>query len=199
MPNTSATGGYLQPETTPVVAQDSSLRAFLHGVIASVTGLASDRVRQAWQASPAPTPSIDVDWSAFAIVSQVADFDSYQGENDSGLTMAYIRHESVEVLCTFYGPNCQGYAGRLVDGMQIGQNRDTMRSVGMGSFDFSPIVHAPELFNDRYIERVDVTMTLRREIRRDYPILSLLAAEGMIDTETVSQPWVTDPQGVIPQ
>jgi hypothetical protein len=198
MPNTSATGGYLQPQATPIVTEDATLRAFLHDVISAITGLSSDKVRQAWQASPAPTPGIDVDWSAFAVVQQVADFDSYQGEHLTGSTMALLRHETVEVLCTFYGPNCQSYAARLVDGMYLSQNRDVMRSVGVGSFDFSPIVHAPELFNDRYIERVDVTMTLRREIRRDYPILSLLAADGILQTETVSQQWVTDPQGVIP-
>jgi hypothetical protein len=174
------------------------LRAFIHNIIAGVTGLANDRVRQAWQATPAPVLPIETDWAAFAVVQQSGDFDSYLSENDTGLTANVRRDEVVDVLCTFYGPNCQRSAALLSDGLQLSQNRAAMQSVGAGLVGFSPTVHAPELFNDRYIDRVDTTMTLRRQILRAYPILSFLAAYGDVETETESQQWVIDPQGVIP-
>lgn len=198
MGNTSATGGYLTPNPTPNVLQDASLRTLLHGVVAGITGLGATMVRQAWNPTPAPVPAIEIDWAAFAVVSQLADFDAYEQEATDGSSSTQRRHESLDVLCTFYGPNCQKYAGLLIDGMRISQNRAALYAVGMGSFGFSAVTHSPELFNDRFVDRCDVTMSLRREVVRDYPILSFLAAEGMIETETVSQPWVVDPQGVVP-
>jgi hypothetical protein len=71
-------------------------------------------------------------------------------------------------------------------------------SVGAAVVGFGDIIHAPELVNDRFVDRADITMTLRRQIVRSYPILSFLAAQGTIYSETLSEPWVVDPQGVIP-
>jgi hypothetical protein len=198
MANTSATGGYLTPNPTPVVTEDQALRQLIHGVIQGVTGLAADRVRQAWQPTPAPVLPLETNWGAFAIMVQRGDFDPYTIENDIGTFESMTRNEEVEILCTFYGPNCQANASYLRDGMAISQNNDVLFSVGAAVVGFGDIIHAPELVNDRFVDRADITMTLRRQIVRSYPILSFLAAQGTIYSETLSEPWVVDPQGVIP-
>ena len=198
MANTSATGGYLTPNPTPVVTEDQALRQLIHGVIQGVTGLAADRVRQAWQSTPAPVLPLETNWGAFAIMVQRGDFDPYTIENDIGTFESMTRNEEVEILCTFYGPNCQANASYLRDGMAISQNNDVLFSVGAAVVGFGDIIHAPELVNDRFVDRADITMTLRRQIVRSYPILSFLAAQGTIYSETLSEPWVVDPQGVIP-
>lgn len=176
--NTSATGGYLF-ETGAPPQNDESLRRFIHDVIAGVTCLDNELVRPGWDRNPQPIPGIDTDWVSFSIVEQRPDNEPWQGEEDDVLCM--IRHEEVDVLCNFYGPNTQSFAGILRDGMYLSQNRDQLTSVGMGLVGFSATIHVPELLNDRYFDRTDITMTLRREIRREYPILSFLGVDGQIN------------------
>jgi hypothetical protein len=53
--------------------------------------------------------------------------------------------------------------------------------------DFGQIVHAPELVNERWWNRADATLTLRREVRREYPILTFLAAIGTVEAATIPQ------------
>ena len=198
MANTSATGGYLVPNLVPIATYDQALRQLVQGVIVGVTGLAADRVRQAWQPTPAPVLALEADWGAFAILSQRADFDPYTIEDVAGTEQLFNRTEESDILCTFYGPNCMGYAARLRDGTAISQNNDVLYSVGAAVVAFGQITHVPELVNDRYVDRADIPMTLRRQVIRSYPVLSFVAVQGTIHSETLSEPWVVDPQGVIP-
>jgi len=189
MPNTSATGGYLTPTTGPV--DDQALRRFLQAMIVGVTGLTGPMVRPLWQKNPPPIPNIDVDWIAFGITEQRPDANPFHKQNANNATL--IRHEEFDVRCSVYGPSCQNYTGRLREAMYLAQNRENLYLAGMGLVGFSPTTHIPELINDRWFERADITMTLRREIKREYPILNFVAAEGTIKanraTETLSINW----------
>ena len=77
--------------------------------------------------------------------------------------------------------------------MYLSQNREQLFSVGMGLVGFSDSVHVPDLVNDRYFDRTDITMTLRREIIREYPILHFLGANGQIianrELNTLTENW----------
>jgi hypothetical protein len=196
--NTSATGGYLVPEADPLVLEGQALRRFLHGVVVGVTALSDELVRQQWQPNPPPIPGIDVDWCAFGITDQRRDFDPFFDQQDTGGTLMR-RHEECDILCIFYGPNCQSYANRLADGLYVAQNRDAMSSVGMGLIGFSDVVHVPELINERWFDRADVTWSIRREIVREYPVLHFLGAYGEIAANraetTIIKDWEVPVQG----
>ena len=192
MSNTSATGGYLL-EGSPKPSEGQALRRFLHGVLVGVTGLSNSLVRQSWEANPAPVPSIETDWLAFGIESQRAEAgDPYHRQREDGSALL-IRHEELDVACIFYGPNAQGNANLLRDSMYLAQNRESMYAVNMGLVGFSETFHVPELINDRFFDRADITMTLRREIRREYPVLNFVGADGAIlanrDVTTLSREW----------
>lgn len=191
MPNTSATGGYLTNVTTPIEGVD--LTRFLGSVIAGVTALPGNLVRPAWQPNPPTIPDITTSWAAYGITSRRSEATPYmeQAENDATL----IRHEELDILCTFYGPECQAIAASLRDGMYLSQNRENLFLAGMGLVGFSDIVHAPELINERFFDRADMTMTIRREIKREYRILYFVAADGIIKAnraiETLTREWAT--------
>lgn len=179
MSNTSATGGYLTPDVaTP--DEDQALRRFLHDVLAGVTGLDNGLVRPAWQVNPPKTPDLDVDWLGFSVSEQRGDDAPFHEQHDDG-SATLVRHEEVDVHCVFYGPGCMNFANRLRDGLYLSQNREALRSVGAGVVGFSPTVHSPELAGERFVDRSDVTMTLRREVKRDYPVLHFVGAYGEID------------------
>lgn len=192
--NTSATGGYLRQTTGPLDGID--FRRFIGTVLVGITGLDAKLVRPTWQQNPPPIPDIDIDWLAFGQTNRRGDADAYQFESDDGLTTTQLRHEECDFLLTFYGPNCLDIAGMLRDAFDITQNQEQLQLAGMAMVDLTEIIHAPELINDRFFDRADMTMTIRREIRRDYRVLSFVAAYGAIvanraNDSTLTLEWAT--------
>lgn len=189
-PNTSATGGYLRP-VAPGPMDGLDFRRFIGTVLVGISGIAPEYVRPAWQPNPAPIPGIDVDWMAFGVTARRGDNDPYQEETATSSLM--IRHEEVDFMLTFYGPNCLQLAGELRDGTDLTQNNESLLLAGMAIVDVGNITHAPELINERFFDRADMTMTIRREIRREYRILPFVAANGFIranrDIETLTREW----------
>jgi len=180
---TSATGGYL---TTPL-PDNVALKRFFQGLIVGVTGLAGAMVRPRWQPNPPPMPAVDVDWCAFGITTRSPDGSAYVAPE--ALSAKVVRHEAMEIACSFYGPACEGYAERLRDGMQVSQNREPLLIASMGFQSTSGLTHAPELHNQRWYERCDLTLTINRETGKVCEILCFTGAIGAIITETLTLPF----------
>lgn len=191
MPNTSATGGYLQQVAGPLEGLD--LRRFIGTVLVGVSGFAPEMVRPAWQQNPPPVPNIDTNWMAFGITARRADNDPYQSEKDDGQRTLMLRHEELDIMLAFYGPDCLQKAAEVREGFELTQNTESLLLAGMAYIDLSDIIHAPELVNDRYFDRADTTLTIRREVRREYRILNFVSANGAIhanrDVTTLSRDW----------
>lgn len=177
----SATGGYL----TPQYSTDDAvyLRRLLQSIIVGVTALQPSLVRPMWQPDPPPVPSISTDWCGFAIVAQRHEKGSFHEQFDESGAVLW-RHEELDVLCAFYGPNCLTNAAVLRDGLEgFAQNREVMALNILGIGGFSDIVHAPELVNDRYFDRADITMVVRRELGREYEVLPFLHAQEWVKAD----------------
>lgn len=191
MSNTSATGGYLQQVVGPL--EGINLRRFIGTVLVGVSGFAPEMVRPAWQQNPPPIPNIDTNWMAFGITARRADNDPYQVEKDDGQRTLMLRHEELDILLAFYGPDCLQKAAEVREGFELTQNTESLLLAGMAYIDLSDIIHAPELVNDRYFDRADTTLTIRREVRREYRILNFVSAYGAIhanrDITTLSRDW----------
>lgn len=191
MSNTSATGGYLTQVVGPIEGLD--LRRFIGTVLVGVSGFAPEMVRPAWQQNPPPIPGIDVNWMAFGITARRADNDPYQVEKDNGQGTLMLRHEELDIMLAFYGPDCLQKAAEVREGFELTQNTESLLLAGMAYIDLSDIIHAPELVNDRYFDRADTTLTIRREVRREYRILNFVSAYGAIhanrDITTLSRDW----------
>lgn len=193
MPNTSATGGYLTPTAAPL--DDDALLDFMHDVIVGVTGLTPKMVRPAYQADPPKRPGIDVDWCAFWITNHTPEAgNAYVKTASDGLSSRSQRHETFEMRMSYYGPNASRNAAAFRDNLQIGQNRDHLFLAGMAHIDCSSITPLGDLVNEQWYKRADITGNFRRELNRDYSILSFLSASGTIETETQTIPWAVSPE-----
>ena len=182
MPNTSATGGYLQDVTPP--AEGVALRRFIGELLRGVTGLPGDLVRPSWQENPPPMPAFGTDWLAYGVTARrVEAGEPWQAEMADGSGAALRRHEMLDVQVTAYGTNAEAILASLRDGLDVAQNREQLFLAAVTVADCGQIVHAPELVNNRWWNRADMTITLRREVRREYPILAFLAALGDISAQ----------------
>ena len=178
MSNTSATGGYILP-APPGSVGNLSLQDFIQTVLVGVSALPGEMVRAKWQLNPPKQPDICVDWLSFGITEDDSDtfaYDTIQPDN------SYIlqRMEALTVQCTFAGPNALEYAKLVRDNFQIGPNREALQSVGMDFVSTSRITRVPDLVNERWRDRWEMSVYLRREILRTYPVLYFVSAAGTL-------------------
>lgn len=182
--NDSSTGGYLAPAVDAPPAEGDALDNLVHDLIAGITALAPDLVRPRWQPKVPKQPEPSVNWCAFGLQEQEPDAGpaiQHDGTGDGHDT--YIRHQDIDVMCTFYGPLAKGYAQRLADGLAIPQNREQLQLQDMAFVGVGPIRAAPDLVNQQWVRRYDMTVTLRRKITRTYAVLSLKSAAVSVNDE----------------
>ena len=180
----SSVNGYLQPGRSDEFSLDhpqngfdagslglpqlegQSLEDYLQQYVAGVSYLDGTLVRPRWQEEPPNLPDFGVDWCAVGIVNHrpIGLYAAvvHHGDGDGHDEMQ--RHEDLDVLASFYGPNADSYATNLHNGLMIWQNVSVLRLVGMAFVDISDHTRAPELIKSRCWERIDKTLTLRRTL-----------------------------------
>lgn len=177
MANTSATGGYLTPETIDQ-AEDESLEDLFQPAIVGITGLAGAMVRPRFDPDPAKIPAPSVDWCAFSVTQQDPDDNPSIEHDGSGEGKdVYKRHADVEIFASFYGVNGGKNAARLRDGLFIPQNLEMLNLANIGFVSSGEIRLVPELVNQKWIRRNDLRLKFRRQIVRDYAVLNIVSAD----------------------
>lgn len=189
MANTSATGGYLLPTNSILDGQD--LKDFIHDFLVGNTGLDNKLVRPAFQKNPPTIPDFSVDWMAFNISERR--ITNTTPLVQIGEIMVQLVYEDLDIVCYFYGPNATLNCGILRDALRIGQNREVLQLNGFGLRGTSDLRYMPPLLNQQFDEHCDITISLTREIRKEYDILPLLGAKGDLsaaaDNRVVESNW----------
>lgn len=196
----SSTGGYLQQlpadaalPAPPQPITGQALLDLLQGMIVGVTGLDGTLVRPLWQPTPPQQPPATVNWAAFGIININPDAYpvvvhkpdvTYQPATpgDAQGVDRLQRHQQIDVRAVFYGPDCWTNASLLRDGVYIPQNRELLVANGMNLTGVSRILSIPELINTVWYRRCDITLTIAQEINREYAVLDLASAVGIIET-----------------
>lgn len=181
MTNTSATGGYLSPSGQQPEG-DKDLELILQAAIAGISGIQGDLVRRRW--SNAKQPEASVNWCSFCVTDVTPDAGpaiTHDGAGEGADN--YARHETIAVLCIFYGPAGMANAARLRDGLAFPQNIESLRTRGMAFVETSPVLSIPELVNQQWVRRYDLHIELRRKVERVYPILNITSASVDLTTD----------------
>jgi hypothetical protein len=181
----SRTAGYLGPDSSPAPLEDDAFDAVLQNIVVGITGLGSNLVFPRWQPEPSIHPPFGTDWAAIGVISTQSDWQPSVIHVDSNSTHpdgfdVFQRMEVDTLLCSFYGPNAGKNAAFLRDGLFIDQNVAELRKNSIGLVEIRDLATVPELFRNRWLNRIDMEVVLRREIRRNYPVLNLLQAHGQI-------------------
>lgn len=193
MPNTSATGGYLSPVSLATPIEDAALDAAIQRMVAGITGLDGSLVRPRWQPVTPKQPEPNITWCAIGITNRTPDDNAAVLHDPNGDGQDHlIRHEGIELLASFYGLQGQTYAGILRDGMQIEQNREALRSDGMAFVSAGQMLAVPELYNQQWIRRYDLTIYLRRVINRTYPVLNIIEADPQFTADVPDLQFISN-------
>lgn len=184
----SAYAGYLPPAAAPAPLYGDALEDLFHDVIQGILGMADGSlVRPRWQPEPPDQPAFSVDWVAFGIVSTVGDWNPYQGHdpdaNEGYGCNVLERDEELVLLHSFYGPGGMALQSRYQDGVLVDQNRAALQANGIKLVGLAPALQVPALLKQRWVKRMDQRVTFRRRVRREYPVLNIASASGVLDNE----------------
>lgn len=185
MAKTSATGGYLLPAVPSPPLEDLGLDAVFQAYVVGITGLPGAMVRPRWQPTVPQTPGPTADWCAIGVTrTRSQDYPAIQHDGTGDGQDLYTRHQEIDLLATFYGPNAMRYAETLRDGAYVPQNSEAIIAQGIALVEVTDAFAVPELINQQWQKRYDLPMKFRRVIRRTYPVLNLLGAAADIQSDT---------------
>lgn len=151
------------------------LDRFLQNWIVCVTGIGKTDLRPRWQPEPANLPAAGRDWAAFGVTTRAADVfpavvHRSESETDGAGFDELQRHEELDVLVSFYGPNADAFATALRDNSQVSQNQERLLLAGMALIETSEITTVPSLVKSKWLYRADITVRIRRAIVRQFRV-----------------------------
>jgi hypothetical protein len=195
--NTSATGGFIaQQDVLPL--NDATLDDVLQQLVVGITGLPGAYVRPRWQRpdsdpnTPPTQPRLDVDWCSIGVMSQETTDYPYDFHDGRGMgSTMQMSWEVLDILASFFGPNCRGNAATLRAGLYVAQNRESLIPYGIKLREAKMITLVPDMVNVQWISRCDLPIVMDREIHRTYPIVNLESVQGSISTDSPN-PLLTD-------
>ena len=198
--NTSAIGGFLTP-TSPLPIEDVALEDVITATVAGITGIDPTLVRPRWQPSPPKEPEYCIDWCGVGVLNETPDAGLpsiiHNPADNGGLGSSTTYQQSIlEIMASFYGPNARGLASLLRDGLMVSQNREAMAALDMALVSKpGESRRVPELINNIWRNRVDVSFSVRRNVKRTWAIESALSVPVTItgDDGTSQSFTVTGP------
>lgn len=165
------------------------------GLVSQIVGLDQNLVRPRWQSTEPKSPEAGVNWCAVGVLSAEPDDGPWIAYDGPSNTTMYWRHETLNVVATFYGPNCKGYCAALRDGLSIPQNTEALLPYAIRFAYSGTLTHAPEFYNQVWINRYDMPITFRRKIMRTYQTLNFVIAEVHLIDDTVVDDTIIVPPG----
>ncbi|EEI3459860.1 hypothetical protein G3D33_002172 [Salmonella enterica subsp. salamae] len=172
--NSSTEPGWL----TPVSGDpdyDEALDRLLSQWVRNVSGLPTGMVRPRWQKEQPSLLPAETNWCAFGVTGWPIDNSpAFTNQTEEGAQL--WRHETFECMASFYGPAGMTFASRFRDGISVAQNNAELNALGLSMGDYTGLTPFPELINQQWVRRYDITVRLRRKVVRDYGIKSLVDA-----------------------
>jgi hypothetical protein len=133
---------------------------------------------------------------AFGITEDDPSWNAIVYTDSNGVTTIQ-RQRKLTLQLSFYGPNALSLIELVQDGFQLGQNLATLTAAKMGLTETTRALHIPELVNEQWVDRYEMSLVLQRLVQSVYPIVTILSASGTIfspTTENVdnSLDWLVD-------
>ncbi len=177
---------------SPVAAspplEDADLDSQFQQAVAGITSLPGNLVRPRWQPNNPKQPEPATNWCAIGVMDVTPDAGPFINHDPIGNgSDYYVRHEQIDLACTFYGPQAQTNATALRDGLAIPQNMETLNTVGIYFIECQPIRPVPELVNQQWIRRYDLMVSFRRQVKRTYAVLSVLSANVDLISDEIGE------------
>jgi hypothetical protein len=196
----SSTGGYLAPTSTGGDLNDQALQDFLQGIVVGITGMAGNLVRPRFQKEPPDPPDIDTTWAAIGPGQR--DREPFSALVRKSQSTIVVRNRTLEIICSFYGPEAETMGEMFAMGLDLPQNREGIQYANGQLTGFNLVggvtgpVIAPALVKSQWRYRADYTFKLRQQQQYTYPVLTVEKAQATLETQPPGQAVINVPIAV---
>lgn len=150
----------------------------VHDYIVGLTGLDNTLVRPMYQPNPPTIPAFGTDWIGVDIKTIDMNGSSYQTLNkDDILTLR--RDVTFDVSLAVYGTNALKIATLIRSGMELTYNTEIFRQYNIAFGSHGKVIRAPELHNQRWLERYNLGFTLNYVAVNNTSIMSITEAQNI--------------------
>jgi hypothetical protein len=169
--NDSTARGYLTP-VGDSPQYDEALEREISRWVRGVSGLPAALVFPRWTDPQPQIPNNGVTWCGFGIttVPQTLSQSDVQVSEEQSEQWTW---EQVTVICCFYGPLGACTASTFRAGIFVEQNNAELNRSGLSLVEAGTIYNLPELINNQWVRRYDLTITLSRKNIRTYNVRTL--------------------------
>lgn len=165
---------YLNHKNDTSLDYDDNLNLIINTWVKKITGLPENLIRPLWQQDPPVIPKNGINWCAFGVDT----FTSYNPVFEQLTEYTDIRqNEELTVLMRFYGQQSQKIANQFRISVLHPQNNYQLNKLGFTIGKVSQLVAFPELINDKWHSRHDLSVFIRRRTNRVYDVKSLLQSD----------------------
>ena len=187
MTSSSASGGPLQPNPTSPPLEGRDLQKFVQNWIAPLTSLDPTLVRPRWQPEPSNIPAAGDAWCAIGPLDRISDTYPWASQKPDG-SYSLQRQEQMTILCSFYDLGSTGradyYASLTRDNLAIPQNWEPLYAQKFQLAYVEAMRVAPTLKATRWLYRVDLPVVIRRQIDRNYNVLTVESLDATLTTDS---------------
>lgn len=174
MSNDTTKAGWLNPTSDPP-DYDEALEQKLNQWICGLSGLSAEMVHPRWIPTQAAQPPQSTNWCTFGVLG-ISDDTNPAFQNQSSDSAEMWKHEQIECMASFYGPNGQSIGFQFRDGLMVSQNNAQLNTFNLSLGHYTNLIPVPELIDNQWVRRYDMTIYLRRKLVRTYGIKSLLSS-----------------------
>jgi len=178
--------GFVRETNSPL--EDPGFTDLIQQMVVGITGLPGSMVRPRWQDNPPNQPPKSANWCAMGVnvyTPQNYPYIFHDPNAAGGMGQdVMLDWSTFEVLASFYGPAAVANAGRLRRGCYIDQNLDTLIINGINLREVGEQRNIPDIFNNQYVDRCDVSLIMSRETISHFPIRNIISASTVLITDT---------------
>jgi hypothetical protein len=178
-PPDSTIPGYVSASSDSLVS--SGFLEEIQKALSGITTIPGNLVRPRWQPEPPDMPDFGVDWISIGRIRAVPDaYAAVIHHPENGGEDHLIRNWMIDVRVHCYGANAERTCTRVIDGLQVAQNRETLFKKGIAFVESTDPRTASEFVKMRYVYRKDFDLTFRVQEILIYPIRNVIQGHGTV-------------------
>ena len=148
--------------------------------LSAITGIDKTLVRKRWLKKVGLQPPLSADWIAVGVEGVTTWGTPYSDNQKIPDIQNRISHQTLKFRASFYGINSAELSDKAREGLCMVQNNNQLKRYGLTvqSVD-DEVLHLPDLQDEQWVDRYDLTFRIGRSVSREYGIRTIVDADDI--------------------
>jgi hypothetical protein len=148
--------------------------------LSAITGIDKTLVRKRWLNKVGKQPDLGTDWIAVGVEGVTTWGTPYSNNQKIPDIQNRISQQTLKFRASFYGLNSAELSDKAREGLCMVQNNNQLKRYGLTiqSVD-DEVLHLPDLQDEQWVDRYDLTFRIGRSVSREYGIRTIVDADAI--------------------